>query len=144
MADDLSRERIQALDSFILRLGALAAEVILPLFRSENGLENKVSGGFDPVTRQRVPERRPMPPSHVLVRDYRHPGPVQMRAQELTGPPDQPLPDMDVVFPAGQVHAKRHVVSRMSGRAASAARTRSAVSSMEKRGSAFTLSSASR
>ena len=51
MADDLSRERIQALDAFILRLGAAAAEVILPLFRSENGLENKLAGGFDPVTR---------------------------------------------------------------------------------------------
>ena len=51
MAEDLTRERVQQLDAFILRLGAAAAEVILPLFRAENGLENKAARGFDPVTR---------------------------------------------------------------------------------------------
>ncbi|HEX8569224.1 MAG TPA: histidinol-phosphatase [Caulobacteraceae bacterium] len=51
MADDLSRERVQALDAFILQLGAAAAEVILPLFRADHGVENKAAKGFDPVTR---------------------------------------------------------------------------------------------
>jgi len=51
MADDLTRDRVQKLDAFILELGAVAAEVILPLFRAEHGLENKAEKGFDPVTR---------------------------------------------------------------------------------------------
>ena len=51
MADDLSRATLQKLDAFILELGAVAAEVILPLFRAEHGLENKAASGFDPVTR---------------------------------------------------------------------------------------------
>ena len=51
MADDLSRETLRTLDAFILELGAVAAEVILPLFRAEHGLENKAAKGFDPVTR---------------------------------------------------------------------------------------------
>ena len=51
MADDLSRDRLQKLEAFILELGAVAAEVILPLFRTDNGLENKLADGFDPVTR---------------------------------------------------------------------------------------------
>ena len=40
MADDLTRDRVQKLDAFILQLGAVAAEVILPLFRAEDGVEN--------------------------------------------------------------------------------------------------------
>jgi histidinol phosphatase-like enzyme (inositol monophosphatase family) len=51
MADDLSRDALKKLDGFILQLGAVAAEVILPLFRTDSGLENKAAKGFDPVTR---------------------------------------------------------------------------------------------
>ncbi|MDR3506587.1 MAG: histidinol-phosphatase [Caulobacteraceae bacterium] len=50
-ATDLSPERLDALDTFLLDLNAASAEVILPLFRTENGLEDKaVTGLFDPVT----------------------------------------------------------------------------------------------
>ncbi|MEY3260843.1 MAG: hypothetical protein RIT46_1672, partial [Pseudomonadota bacterium] len=44
-------DRLQSLEDFILRLNAEAAQVILPLFRADHGLENKAShGAFDPVT----------------------------------------------------------------------------------------------
>ncbi len=47
----LTHDRIQSLEDFILRLNAEAAQVILPLFRADHGLENKADhGAFDPVT----------------------------------------------------------------------------------------------
>lgn len=47
----LTHDRLQSLEDFILRLNAEAAQVILPLFRADHGLENKAShGAFDPVT----------------------------------------------------------------------------------------------
>jgi histidinol phosphatase-like enzyme (inositol monophosphatase family) len=47
----LSPERLEALDSFLLDLNAAAAEVILPLFRADHGLDDKNPDGvFDPVT----------------------------------------------------------------------------------------------
>ena len=47
----LAKNHIQDLDSFIIQLHAAAADVILPLFRSDHGLENKASSGaYDPVT----------------------------------------------------------------------------------------------
>jgi histidinol phosphatase-like enzyme (inositol monophosphatase family) len=47
----LTHDRLQSLEDLILRLNAAAAQVILPLFRADHGLENKASGGaFDPVT----------------------------------------------------------------------------------------------
>jgi histidinol phosphatase-like enzyme (inositol monophosphatase family) len=47
----LTLDRLQSLEDFILRLNAEAAQVILPLFRADHGLENKAShGAFDPVT----------------------------------------------------------------------------------------------
>ena len=43
--------RLAALDAFLIDLNRASAEVILPLFRAENGLENKAGpGDFDPVT----------------------------------------------------------------------------------------------
>lgn len=39
-----------ALEAFLLELNAAAASVILPLFRGDHGLTNKLSEGFDPVT----------------------------------------------------------------------------------------------
>lgn len=48
---NLTLDRLQSLEDFILRLNAEAAQVILPLFRADHGLENKAShGAFDPVT----------------------------------------------------------------------------------------------
>ncbi|PZQ58214.1 MAG: histidinol-phosphatase [Phenylobacterium zucineum] len=42
---------MNALEAFVLELNALSAEVILPLFRTENGLRDKGgAGAFDPVT----------------------------------------------------------------------------------------------
>jgi histidinol phosphatase-like enzyme (inositol monophosphatase family) len=45
---------LDALDAFLVELNRASAAVILPLFRAENGLENKGGGegprGFDPVT----------------------------------------------------------------------------------------------
>ena len=42
---------LNALDAFVVELNAAAASVILPLFRAENGLEDKGGpGAFDPVT----------------------------------------------------------------------------------------------
>ncbi|HEX4179717.1 MAG TPA: histidinol-phosphatase [Caulobacteraceae bacterium] len=66
----LDQARLAALDSFLLELNQASAEVILPLFRAENGLRNKAGpGDFDPVTeadqgaeraiRQRISERFP-------------------------------------------------------------------------------------
>jgi histidinol phosphatase-like enzyme (inositol monophosphatase family) len=47
----LDAERLKALEALIIEMNRASAEVILPLFRRENGLENKRSGGgFDPVT----------------------------------------------------------------------------------------------
>ena len=43
--------RLAELESFILELNRASAEVILPLFRAEHGMENKAAGGaYDPVT----------------------------------------------------------------------------------------------
>jgi len=48
---DLSPERLEALDAFLVELNQAAAAAILPLFRAEHGLEDKGSPrGFDPVT----------------------------------------------------------------------------------------------
>lgn len=38
------------LDRFLIELNRAAAGAILPLFRGDHGLTNKLSGGFDPVT----------------------------------------------------------------------------------------------
>ncbi len=47
----LDPTRLAELDAFLLELNRAAAEVILPLFRAENGLEDKGGpAGFDPVT----------------------------------------------------------------------------------------------
>ena len=70
MPDALSRDRLEALDAFLIELNRVSAAVINPLFRAENGLENKAGdGAFDPVTaadkgaeaaiRERIAERFP-------------------------------------------------------------------------------------
>jgi histidinol phosphatase-like enzyme (inositol monophosphatase family) len=47
----LDADRLAALDAFLIALNQASAEVILPLFRTENGLQNKAGpGAFDPVT----------------------------------------------------------------------------------------------
>lgn len=47
----LSPARIAELDAFLVELNRASAEVILPLFRSDHGLEDKGgAAGFDPVT----------------------------------------------------------------------------------------------
>ena len=47
----LAPSRLAELDSFILELNTVAAGVILPLFRGDHGILNKLGpGGFDPVT----------------------------------------------------------------------------------------------
>lgn len=47
----LNPDRLAALDAFLVELNRASAEVILPLFRAEHGLQNKAaSGAFDPVT----------------------------------------------------------------------------------------------
>ena len=67
---DLTPDRLKTLDSFLLELNAVAAEVVLPLFRGDHGLEDKGGArGYDPVTeadrgaeaavRRRVSERFP-------------------------------------------------------------------------------------
>jgi histidinol phosphatase-like enzyme (inositol monophosphatase family) len=67
---DLTRDRLQKLDAFVLELNAAAAEITLPLFRGEHGLQDKGGErGFDPVTeadrraeeaiRRRIAERFP-------------------------------------------------------------------------------------
>jgi histidinol phosphatase-like enzyme (inositol monophosphatase family) len=66
----LDPSRLAALDAFLVDLNQASGEVILPLFRAENGLQNKASpGAFDPVTeadkgaerviRQRIAEHFP-------------------------------------------------------------------------------------
>jgi histidinol phosphatase-like enzyme (inositol monophosphatase family) len=51
MSTPLSSERLADLEPFLIELNRVSAEVILPLFRTENGLENKAGGSdFDPVT----------------------------------------------------------------------------------------------
>jgi histidinol phosphatase-like enzyme (inositol monophosphatase family) len=43
--------RLDELDAFLVELNRAAAQVILPLFRGDHGLENKLGpGAFDPVT----------------------------------------------------------------------------------------------
>jgi histidinol phosphatase-like enzyme (inositol monophosphatase family) len=47
----LTPDRLEELDAFLLELNRAAARVILPLFRGDHGLENKLGpGAFDPVT----------------------------------------------------------------------------------------------
>jgi len=47
----LNPDRLAALDAFLIELNRASAEVILPLFRAEHGLQNKAGpGDFDPVT----------------------------------------------------------------------------------------------
>ena len=47
----LDSDRLQALDAFLIDLNRASADVILPLFRGDHGLENKAGpGAFDPVT----------------------------------------------------------------------------------------------
>jgi histidinol phosphatase-like enzyme (inositol monophosphatase family) len=47
----LAPTHLDALDAFLVELNAAAADVILPLFRADHGLENKNEGGaLDPVT----------------------------------------------------------------------------------------------
>jgi histidinol phosphatase-like enzyme (inositol monophosphatase family) len=47
----LAPDRLAELDAFLLELNRASADVILPLFRADHGLENKLAGtGFDPVT----------------------------------------------------------------------------------------------
>jgi len=47
----LAPDRLQALDNFLVGLNRASADVILPLFRAEHGLEDKgAPGAFDPVT----------------------------------------------------------------------------------------------
>src|ERR1700723_348252 len=47
----LAPTRLAELEAFILELNRASADVILPLFRAENGMENKAAkGGYDPVT----------------------------------------------------------------------------------------------
>ncbi|MDP1632463.1 MAG: histidinol-phosphatase [Caulobacter sp.] len=65
----LSPDRLADLDAFLIELNRVSADAILPLFRADHGLENKLSGGFDPVTeadkggeraiRKRIAERFP-------------------------------------------------------------------------------------
>ena len=47
----LAPPRLAELDAFILELNRASADVILPLFRADHGIENKAaSGDYDPVT----------------------------------------------------------------------------------------------
>ena len=46
----LPEGRLAELDAFLLALNRAAAEAILPLFRGDHGLVNKLEHGFDPVT----------------------------------------------------------------------------------------------
>ncbi|MFZ4606244.1 MAG: histidinol-phosphatase [Caulobacter sp.] len=46
----LSADRLAEFDAFLIALNRASAGAILPLFRSDHGLENKLHGGFDPVT----------------------------------------------------------------------------------------------
>jgi histidinol phosphatase-like enzyme (inositol monophosphatase family) len=66
----LTPDRLEELDAFLIELNRAAARAILPLFRGDHGLENKLGpGAFDPVTeadkgaeraiRQLISERYP-------------------------------------------------------------------------------------
>lgn len=66
----LSAERLAELEGFLIELNRISADVILPLFRADHGLEDKgPAGKFDPVTaadrgaeeaiRRRIAERFP-------------------------------------------------------------------------------------
>lgn len=46
----LSPTRLNDLDPFLVNLNRAAAAAILPLFRGDHGLDNKLASGFDPVT----------------------------------------------------------------------------------------------
>jgi histidinol phosphatase-like enzyme (inositol monophosphatase family) len=47
----MSADRLETLDRFLIELNRTSAEVALPLFRADHGLENKsAKGPFDPVT----------------------------------------------------------------------------------------------
>ena len=47
----LPAARLDALETFLIELNGVAADVILPLFRADHGLEDKnAKGAFDPVT----------------------------------------------------------------------------------------------
>lgn len=47
----MSPDRLETLDRFLIELNRAAADVALPLFRADHGLENKAAtGAFDPVT----------------------------------------------------------------------------------------------
>src|SRR5215217_1016762 len=47
----LSADRYAEFDAFLIELNRASGATILPLFRSDHGLENKLDGGqFDPVT----------------------------------------------------------------------------------------------
>ena len=46
----LSPSRLAEFDAFLVELNRAAADVILPLFRGDHGLLNKLERGFDPVT----------------------------------------------------------------------------------------------
>src|SRR5690349_22100942 len=46
----LDAARLAELDAFLLALNRASAEVILPLFRADNGMVDKGQKGFDPVT----------------------------------------------------------------------------------------------
>ncbi len=46
----LDRARLDDLDGFLVELNHAAAGAILPLFRGDHGLDNKLDDGFDPVT----------------------------------------------------------------------------------------------
>lgn len=47
----LSPDRLAELDAFLVELNGASARTILPLFRGDHGLDNKLGpGGFDPVT----------------------------------------------------------------------------------------------
>ena len=50
-SDRIPPDRLADLDAFLVELNHAAARVILPLFRGDHGLENKLGpGAFDPVT----------------------------------------------------------------------------------------------
>jgi histidinol phosphatase-like enzyme (inositol monophosphatase family) len=46
----LSTDKLAELDAFLIELNRASAGAILPLFRADHGLENKLAVGFDPVT----------------------------------------------------------------------------------------------
>lgn len=46
----LSTDKLAELDAFLIELNRASAGAILPLFRADHGLQNKLENGFDPVT----------------------------------------------------------------------------------------------